>query len=423
MVSAESPSLWGRLHTSWSIIGTRRSDIAGKCIALGVTGGVSIYRSVDLARLLMRMGAVVRVVMTSEATRFVSPLVFEWATGLPVVAGKLTGMTEHVALAEHCDAVLIAPVTMDTMSEIAYYRASTPVSALAQEASGRGKPVLLVPAMHIGMWERSRRLVEELEEQGFHILPPLVEEGKAKYPPVEAVAWWAEAVITRGRDYKGKTVVVTAGATWEYIDPVRIITNPSTGLMGYSLAYEAYWRGARVIVVYGHTCNTPRWGYIEEHGVDTSEDMAVELEKTIASSKPFAAFYAAAVSDYRPAETSREKIPTGRGRLVLELEPTPKAIERAVRASPGTIHVGFAAETAKTMDDLYHRALEKLEKYRLDLIAANNVAVPGIGFASEENELLVVSRRREKWLIKRTHKRLAARRLLDIVLNLKKYGE
>ncbi len=417
------PFLWGPMHTSWEILGAGQGDLRGKCVALGVTGGVSVYRSVDLARTLMRMGATVRVVMTGEATRFLSPMVFEWATGLPAVAGKLTGMTEHVALAEHCDALLVAPATMDTLSEIAFYRASTPVSALAQEALGRGKPVLVVPAMHQGMWERSKRLVEELERQGVHVLKPLLEEGKAKYPPVEAVAWWAEAVITRGRDYDGRTVVVTAGATWEYIDPVRIITNPSTGLMGYSIAYEAAWRGARVVLVHGHVCSVPDWPYAEKIGVDTAQDMAEALPRIVGGEKPYAAFYAAAVSDYRPARRAEKKIPTSTGRLVLELEPTPKAIEAAVKASPSTIHVGFAAETVETVEELYRKAVEKLEKYGLDYVAANNVAAPGVGFGSWENEVLVVSKRREKWLIERMAKRLVARRLLDIVSPRRRSGE
>ena len=407
--------LWGEAHTSWSIIGSRESDISGKCVALGVTGGVSIYKSIDLARLLMRMGAIVRVVMTREATRFVSPMVFEWATGLPVVRDVLTGRTEHVALAEHCDAVVVAPATMDTMAEVAWYRASTPVSALVQEASGRGRPVLFVPAMHMGMWERSKKIVESLREQGMHVLPPVVEEDKAKYPSVEAVAWWVEAILSRGRDLEGASIVVTAGATWEYIDPVRIITNPSSGLMGYSIAYEAYWRGARVVVVSGHTCGVPKWGYLEEVGVDSAEDMARVLPRIVEERRPSAVFYAAAVSDYRPKKRAEAKIPTETRRyLTLELEATPKAIEASVEASPESLHVGFAAETVSSTRELLEKALEKLEKYRLDLVAANNVAEPGVGFGSQENSLLVVSWRREEWFIPRMHKRRVARRLLDI---------
>jgi len=264
--------------------------------------------------------------------------------------------------------------------------------------------------------------VEELEKQGFYVLEPVLEEGKAKYPDVEAVAWWAEAVISRGRDLSGLKIVVSAGATWEYIDPVRIISNPSSGLMGYSIAYEARWRGASVVAVSGHTCGVPRWSYIRVVDIDTAEDMASTLPEVVEKEEPDIVFYAAAVSDYRPAESSREKIPSSKGRLVLELVPTPKAISEAVKASPRAVHVGFAAETVSSIEELYRKALEKLDKYELDFVAANNVASSGIGFGSEKNMLLVVSWRREKWLIPVMHKRRVARRLLDIVLKHLKYG-
>ncbi|MET1102366.1 MAG: bifunctional phosphopantothenoylcysteine decarboxylase/phosphopantothenate--cysteine ligase CoaBC [Pyrodictiaceae archaeon] len=414
---------WGELHPSWQIIGTREGDLAGYCIVLGVTGGAAIYKSIDLARLLMRFGAKVRVVMTKEATRLVSPTLFEWATGMPAIT-ELSGMIEHVALAEHCDAMVIAPATLDTMAEIASCRASTPVSATAQEFAGRGKRVLLVPAMHAGMWVRAKSVVAKLEEQGFYVMRPLLEEERAKYPSVDHVAWWVETVATRGQDLKDQKVVVTAGATREYIDPVRIITNPSSGLMGVSLALEALWRGAEVLLVHGHvSVNVPRLEGLKRKFAETSSDMAEALAKAMERFKPSMAFYAAAVADYRPKKTSSTKIPTEQGELVLRLEPTPKVIPAAMAARPEALHVGFAAETVSSDEELLSKARLKLEKYKLDMVAANNISEEGVGFAAETNRLLVVSWRGKVWSIPRMHKRRAARRLIDISVRMLRRGE
>lgn len=417
------PWLWGARHPSAGIIGELGGDLEGRCIALGVTGSAAVYRSIDLARLLMRYGAVVRVAMTRAAAELVSPSLFEWATGLPAVT-EITGAIEHVALARLCDAVLVAPASLDTLSEMASLRASTPVSALAQEAAGLGKPVLLVPAMHMGMWRRAGRLVEELERQGFHVLHPLVEGEQAKYPPVELTAWWAEAVVTRGRDLQGVHVLVTAGPTREHLDPVRVVTNPSTGKMGVSLALEAAWRGARVRLVHGPLCaGLPRgWtGYLDEAvRVETSEEMMATVLRAVR--RVDAALYAAAVADYRPARSSGEKIPSTGGRLSVELEPTPKIVEEAVAEAPRAVHVGFAAETARDDRELEEKAREKLERYKLDAVAANNVLEPGAGFGYDTNRLLVVTWRGERIEIPRMHKRLAARRLLDTVGRLLREG-
>ena len=415
--------LWGRLHPSSGIVGEKRGDLEDRCIVLGVTGSAAIYRSLDLARLLMRYGAVVRVVMTPAAAELVSPALFEWATGMPAVT-KMTGAIEHVSLARLCDAVLVAPASLDTMAEIAGYRASTPVSALAQEAAGLGKPVLLVPAMHLGMWRRASRLVGELEQQGFYVMRPVLEGEQAKYPPVELVAWWTEALLARGRDLEGLRVLVTAGPTREHIDPVRVITNPSTGKMGVSLALEAAWRGARVTLVHGPLCTgLPQgWqGYLDETvGVETAEEMRRAVLERIKGTD--VAFYAAAVADYRPSGASPGKVPTEAGSLVLELEPTPKIVEEAVKAAPRVVHVGFAAETAESDEELEARARAKLERYMLDAVAANNALEPGAAFASDTNRLIVVTWRGGREEIPRMPKRMVARRLLDIAARLRREG-
>lgn len=403
---------WGGLHPSSVIRGERGATLWGRCIALGVTASAAIYRSLDLARLLMRLGAAVRPVMTPEAARLVSPRLFEWATGLPAVT-EMTGGIEHVSLARLCDAVLVAPATMDTLGEIAALRAGDPVSALAQEALGLGKPLLLVPAMHLGMWRRSRRLVEELERDGAYVMAPRLEGSQAKYPDPWLVAWWAESLILRGRDLAGLRVFVNAGPTREHLDDVRVITNPSTGLMGVSIALEAAWRGAEVRLVHGplSCCHWSGWrDYLAAvRSVETTEEMMRETLALVRGADM--AFYAAAVSDYRPARRLPGKLATVSGSVEVELVPTPKVAAAAAREEPRCLHVGFAAEPL-TGEQLIARAREKLERHGLDAVAANSTIEEGSGFAVETNHVYLVDRRGRVAEI-RGHKRVVARLLLD----------
>jgi phosphopantothenoylcysteine decarboxylase/phosphopantothenate--cysteine ligase len=365
----------------------------------------------------MRLGAVVRPVLTEAASRLVSPMLFEWATGLKAVTG-MTGGVEHVSLARLCDGVVVAPATLDTLADIASLHASDVVSALVQEALGLGRPVMVVPAMHLGMWRRAERLVERLEDDGVAVLKPQVEGEQAKYPDPWLVAWWVEALLTRGRDLAGLTVFVNAGPTREYIDKVRVITNPSTGLMGVSLALEAAWRGARVRLVHGplSCCTWSGWrSYLEAvEQVETTEEM---LEATLRNIRGVdIALYAAAVADYRPRRRLTGKVPTVSGLLELELEPTPKVAAEAVRVEPKALHVGFTAEPLSG-EELVEKAREKLQRYGFDAVAANSTVEPGSGFASETNHVYLLDR----WghvHEARGHKRVVARRILDTARKL-----
>ena len=413
-----TPHLWSEAHPSWEIISEKEGDLQGKCIVLGVTASAAIYRSIDLARTLMRIGAIVRVAMTPESTKLVSPTLFEWATGLPVV-DSMTGAVEHVSLAKLCEALVVAPASLETLSQIAGYSAKTVVSAMAQEMLGLGKKVLVVPAMHQGMWRRSKKLVEDLRRQGVHVMNPVVEGDRAKYPPTELVAWWVEAVIARGEDYTTRKILVTAGPTREYIDPVRVVTNPSTGLMGLSLALEAKWRGAEVVLVHGplSTRLPSEWrNYLDSvHRVTTTSEMMEKVLEVLENNSIDIALYAAAVADYKPEQKNLEKIPSRQGSITIELVPTPKIIARAVKTSPQTLHIGFAAETAKTTKELLEKAKKKLQEYNLYMVVANNVSEEGAGFATETNHVYIVRRRGEPIEIPKMHKRLVARRILDIL--------
>lgn len=415
---------WGAVHPSSLIRGELGYSLWRRCIALAVTGSAAVYRSLDLARALMRLGAWVRPVLSRAAAELVSPRLFEWATGLPAVT-EVTGAIEHVALARRCDAVLVAPATMDTLASIAHGHADDAVSALAQEALGLGKPVLIVPAMHEGMWRMSERLVRELEEGGAYVMMPRLEGSQAKFPDTWLAAWWAEAVILRGRDLAGERVVVTAGPTWEWLDDVRLLTNPSSGLMGVSVALEAAWRGAEVHLVHGplRCCSWSSWrSYLASvASVVTTEEMMEEVLRRIRGASM--AFYAAAVADYRPARRISGKVPTVSGGLEVTLEPTPKVAEATVKAWPHGLHVGFTAEPL-TGEDLLARAAEKLKRYGFDAVAANSTVERGSGFGVETNHVYLLDKR-GRVLEARGHKREVARILLDAARRLldEKRGE
>jgi len=405
-------------HPSLGIIGLESRSLWGRCVALGVTGSAAAYKSIDMARTLMRWGALVRVVMTRHAASLVSPTLFEWATGMPVTV-EFTGGIEHVSLARECDALLVAPATLDTLSDIAYYRAGDVVSALSQEMLGLGKPVLAIPAMHLGMWRRALGLVRRLEDIGVFILKPRLEGEQAKYPDTMLAAWWSEAVISRGMDLKGLRIMVTAGPTREYIDSVRVITNPSTGLMGVSIALEAAWRGAEVTLVHGplSCCSWSAWKSYLANIVEVTTTCEMADAVAHASRRGYeAGFYAAAVSDYAPASKLEGKLPTEEGPVTLELKPTPKVIETAISMLPEALHVGFTAEPL-TGDRLLARAREKLERYQLDAIAANSTIERGAGFGYETNHVFLLDWRGRLLEIK-GHKRLVARHILDHALRM-----
>lgn len=405
------------LHPSLSILGSRPGMLRGECIVLGVTGGAAAYKAVDLARLLMRMGARVYPVMTRTACSLVGPRLLHWATGFEPVT-ELTGGIEHIGLAHECSCMVIAPATLHTLMEVVEGLASSPVSATAHEFLGLGKPVIAAPSMHGGLYAEALRLVRERGCGGLVVVEPLLEEGKAKLPPVEALAWIVEAVALRGRDASGLRVLVTAGPTREYIDSVRFISNPSTGLMGFSLAFEAYARGARVTLIHGplslgvldtvrrYACSVSGFTCIEVESTD-------EMAEAVASESPGTdiAFHAAAPADFRPRRRFEGKIPSREG-LVLELERTRSVIGE----SRARVNVAFTAKPASSLEELAGIARRRLEELGVDIVAANPAGRGEAGFASGMNELAVAVRGGATWFIPLTGKRLAARRLLDVAL-------
>ncbi len=375
---------------SEKITGFLYQPLAGRNIILGVTGSSAVYKSVDLARRLIRMGASVKVVMTKFSTKLIGPDLFYWATGSkPFI--EMTGETEHIDLAKWGDAVVIAPATLNTMSKIAHGVLDELLPLVAVTMIGSGKRIVIVPAMNIRLYNtpQYRRVARILEEYGVVIIPPLIEEDKAKYPPLEDLVHCVDAIINRGRDLAGHRVLITAGPTREHIDPVRVITNPSTGLMGVIMAREAACRGAIVDLVHGPLSVEPSY-MVNKYPVETAEEMAQRVRELTEKYEYSVAVFAAAPADYKPLVSSIEKIPSRSApRLVLELVSTPKVI-KSISRRPRVL-VGFAAETTSG-DELVKKALEKISDYNLDLVVANNVLSELGGFGKVFLDAILVER-------------------------------
>ncbi|RLG72642.1 MAG: bifunctional phosphopantothenoylcysteine decarboxylase/phosphopantothenate--cysteine ligase CoaBC, partial [Methanobacteriota archaeon] len=360
-------------HTSKMIIGSKSKKLFGKKIVLCVTGSVAAVMSPEIARELMRHGAEVFVVMSFDARRIVHPNLLEWATGNPVTT-RLTGKTEHVQLAgEHpdkADLVLVAPSTANTISKIAHGIDDTPVTTLVSTALGSNTPVLVAPAMHKSMYKNPliAENLRKLSSMGVSIVAPRWEEGKTKMADVDTILFH---VIHRlhPKPLEGRRVLVTAGPTLEWIDPVRVITNRSSGKMGVAIAWEASLRGADVTMVYGPGTAPPP-SQVETIRVETSHEM---YEKTLEQlrEKRFDLLIAtAAMSDFKPERVYPEKLPSEKG-FSLRLVPTKKLIDEAKKVSPQTFLVGFKAEVGAKREELVERAHKRLLQSGADLFVAN----------------------------------------------------
>jgi len=388
------------------------TPLADKRIVVGLTGGVAIYRTLDFVRKLIRLGAEVITVFTPKAMKFINPILFEWATQQKPIT-ELTGKAEHIFLSKEWDAMVIAPTTLNTMAKIASGIGDNAVTLTAIAFLGAGKPVLFVPSMNLNLYNtpQYREIVEKLYDYGATVLPPLISEGKAKYPPIEDLVYCIDALISRGRDMAGYNVLVTAGPTREYIDPVRIITNPSSGLMGIYIAREITCRGGYVTLVHGPLRHSPPY-LAKTKPVETTMEMAEAVKEISQQEKFDVAIFAAAPADYRPIQKAPKKISSRIGDITVKFRPTVKVI-KALKQRPKVI-VAFAAETVTSNDELIKKALEKLKDYNADLVIANKVGVKGRGFASDYIEACLVTSEGTECLGV-IHKALLARRIIDWV--------
>jgi phosphopantothenoylcysteine decarboxylase/phosphopantothenate--cysteine ligase len=394
-------------------LGTR---LAGKTIVLGITGSVAALRSVDLARLLMRHGAQVHAVMSKAATGLIHPNLVEWATGHPVVT-ELTGQIEHVSLVGNvpvrADLLLIAPATANTVGKIAGGIDDTPVTTFVTTAFGEGVPVIVVPAMHQSMYAHPFVVenLAKLEAAGIRVLASRVEEGKAKIADNGEILEAVFSVLAPAGPLAGQTVIITAGRTVEYLDPIRVVTNNSTGRMGVALAVAARDRGARVILVAG-LLSVPVPEGVELVFAETSDAMQAACRDLVLIEKPRVFIAAAAVGDWTPVSPSATKIPTAGGRLVVEFQATPKIVDQVKSWNPSTYVVVFRAQSGLSESELERDAADRLARACGDLIASNDTAREGEGFGTETNSLLVLDARGGRERLPLASKAEVARKLL-----------
>ncbi len=368
-------------------------SLVNKRILLGVTGGIAAYKAADLVRRLREAGAEVRCVMTQAAQEFITPLTLQAVSGNAVHRHLLDTEAEHaighIELARWADAVVVAPASANFIAKLAQGRADDLLSTLCLAAAS---PLALAPAMNQQMWQNpaTQDNIATLRRRGVHVFGPAQgsqacgEVGPGRMlEPAEIARLTAELFESGALD--GLTVLVTAGPTWEALDPVRGLTNKSTGKMGYAIAKAAAEAGARVVLVSGPTA-LPDPERVRTVRVVSAQEMHDAVHAHVRSAQVFIA--AAAVADYRPLAASAAKIKKDAERMTLELVRNPDILASVAALKSPPFTVGFAAET----EALERHAREKLERKHVDLIAGNLVGVAGRGFEAEENGLLLVDR-------------------------------
>ncbi|HEX9375703.1 MAG TPA: bifunctional phosphopantothenoylcysteine decarboxylase/phosphopantothenate--cysteine ligase CoaBC [Actinomycetota bacterium] len=370
------------------------SRLAGRHVLLGVSGGIAAYKSVLLARLLTGSGATVQVLMTPAATRFVGPDTFAALTGRPVRSDVFEEVERvlHVHLAHEADAAVVAPATANVIARLALGLADDMVTSTLLEARC---PLVVAPAMHTGMYEHpaTQAHLRTLAERGAVIVGPATgslasgDEGPGRMSEPEEILEAVVAALGGAGDLAGRRVVVSAGPTWEPIDPVRFIGNRSSGRMGHEVAAEAARRGAEVVLVSGPVALEPPRG-VRVIRVERAEEMRDAVVRESAGAD--AVVMAAAVADWRPAEVAARKLKKESGPPRFDLQPTPDVLKElgSLRSGgDGPVLVGFAAET----EGLEATARRKLESKGLDLIVVNEVGREGTGFGSTTNDAMILS--------------------------------
>ena len=398
-------------------------------VALGVGGGIAAYKAAELARALMERGFSVQVVMTRSAEEFVRPLTFAALTGRKVVTSlfsaasaedTLSSAIEHIRVAQENQILVIAPATADLLAKLAHGLADDFLTTAYLAFTGS---VVLAPAMNTNMWNHpaTQENLRILRSRGHVIVEPdegilacgMVGPGRLAEP--EAIAQTVAEVALEPsvkRDLEGETVLITAGPTQEPLDPVRYLSNRSSGKMGYALAQAAAQRGARVILVSGPVTLAPP-ARVETIPVKT----AIEMRQAVMDHLELATMVikAAAVADYHRANPPKQKVKKTAARLSLELDPTPDILAEVGRKKGDRLLVGFAAET----ENLIEEAPRKMQSKNCDMVVANLVSQPGIGFESDDNEVTLVLRTGETIPVDRASKSTIAHRIFDEMMKLR----
>jgi phosphopantothenoylcysteine decarboxylase/phosphopantothenate--cysteine ligase len=389
-----------------------------KTVVLGVSGSIAAYKAVELASQLTQAGARVDVIMTQAAREFITPITFRSITGRPVVTDMFElnseYSVEHVALAEAVDVVVVAPATADIIARMAAGMADEMVSCtvLATKA-----PIIVAPAMHTAMYENqvTQENLSKLKARGFIIVGPDYGQlasrgvGLGRLVDVNEILGTICQVLGRSSDLAGRRIVVTAGGTQEPLDPVRSLSNRSSGKMGYALAEAARDRGAKVVLISAPAA-LPKPVGMDIISVGTAQEMREAVEKAVV--KADALIMAAAVADYRPKRVSKEKIKSERvANLTLELERTPDIL---AEVKGRFFRVGFAAES----ENLVANAKKKLENKQLDMVVANDITVKGSGIGADNNQVLIIDRKGKVEKLPLLPKREVADRILGKLAQL-----
>ncbi len=388
-----------------------------KHIVLGVTGSIACYKALDLASKLTQGGALVDVVMTQSATRFVTPLAFGGITHQPVVTDLFDPQSElsveHVALAERADLLVVAPATANSIAKMALGLADDPLTTTLLATMA---PVIVAPAMDGHMYENAavQENLKKLRDRGVTIVGPdegylaSGKMGKGRLVETPELMGHIRAILGKDGDLAGSTIVVSAGGTQEPLDPARIITNHSSGKMGYALAEAARDRGARTVLVTAPT-SLPDPVAVEVVRVQTALEMRDQVVKATANAQ--ALVMAAAVADYRPKVASPQKLKKDSDSMTLELTRNPDIL---TETTGPIVKVGFAAES----QDLAQNAREKMARKGLDLIVANDITDPESGFGSDSNKVLILGKNGQVEDLPLMPKEAVAHRVLDRVRDL-----
>ena len=395
-------------------------------IALGVSGCIAAYKAAELVRLLQQEGLSVQVVMTKSAQEFVRPLTFAALTGQKVITGMFGGgaepanvenAVEHIGVADSIDALVVAPATANLLGKLAQGIADDFLTTLYLATKA---PVLVAPAMNVNMWQHPavQANLAQLRERGVAVVEPdqgylaCGWTGPGRLATLEEIVARVLTLLGIRKDLAGETVLVTAGPTCEDIDPVRYITNRSSGRMGYAVAEAARRRGAEVILVSGPTA-IPVPSGVRVERVRTAEEsrqaVRAALPQTTGGSE------GGGVADFRPARTGKHKVKRRRGELKLELEPTADLLEEVAREKGSRLLVGFAAESENVVEN----ARLKLETKHLDLVVANDITREGAGFDGETNIVTLLSRDGRQTDLPKMNKQAVADLILDEVVRLR----
>jgi phosphopantothenoylcysteine decarboxylase/phosphopantothenate--cysteine ligase len=404
---------------------TEGEELVGSRIVFCITGSVAAYKAIDVARLLVKHGAEVFAVMNHGTSKtFLSNEMMKWATGNDVVT-ELTGNLEHISLGDRntTDMVIVYPCTANTLGKLANGIDDTVVTSVLTVALGSGIPIVICPAMHEAMYYN--RIIQEninkLKASGVEFLEPRVEQGKAKLVAAnELLQFVLDNQLGNNKKLAGRSFLITAGSTAEYIDPVRAIVNMSSGKMGMSLAKGACGRGAGVTLIYGHGSVDPGT-YLQAQGmeiqrVNTAQEMFESVMSKLSEKRFDVVILTSATSDFSVAKKWKNKIESSLGKVEITLVPVDKIITKVKNLCKYDIFlVGFKAEYNVESRVLIERAYSKLLESGADLIVANDVGKGTIGFGSDNNEVYIIDRQKSTVHLPIQSKDKIAAQILDLI--------